>query len=160
MRQTRYGGNPKSCWALGFRGDTWVGSNSNHGAGDANVKGTVQANDGSVQPGTGQEVDITLEDSSAVVDAVVVGGPGAYNTYRTGAFLPPRLEHHQHSIPPFDSGHRLPPVSYWYACYHIDPGGALPEVPQVLDVPVAAGAVFAAWLFVTHRRRKVDAALD
>jgi hypothetical protein len=45
-------------------------------------------------------------------------------------------------------------VRYWYACYHVDPQPALPEVPMTLEVPLAGGAIFAAYIFVQHRRRK------
>jgi hypothetical protein len=148
-------GNPKSCWAIGLRGDTRVGSNSNLGAGDVNVAGTVKTNEGVVEPGMGQEVDITITGpSNVVVDAVVVDSGNRHNTYRSLKFLPPTLAPDQHYIPPFNIIHRVPTIQYWFACYHVDPATTLPDVPRVLEVPLAGGAVFAAWLFVHRRRRK------
>jgi hypothetical protein len=154
-----FGGNPKACRALGYRGDTWVGSNSGHGAGDPEVAGRVQNNDGPVQPGYGQEVDLGMRGvPGVVVDAVVVGGAGWYNTYRDHADLPPGRGSQQHYIPPFDGDHHVSWVSYWFTCYHVDPQPALPEVPQTLEVPLAGGAIFAAFMFVQHRRRKAVSA--
>jgi hypothetical protein len=150
-----YGRDPRSCWAMGLRGDTRVGSRSGSSAGDANVTGTVQTNVGRVQPGTGQEFDVAITGPSPiVVDAVVVGGYDRYNTYRLPWLLPPRLEPDQHYIAPLSNGFKVPTISYWFACYHVEPGTALPEVPQALDVPVAGGVIFAAWWLVHRKRRK------
>ncbi len=154
-----YGRDPRSCWALGFRGDTRVGSSWGGSAGDANVVGTVKTNEGRVEPGTGQELDVAITGpSTVVVDAVVVGGDDRYNTYRNPRFLPPTLEPDQHYIAPVNDNFTVPPISYWFTCYHIGPGTALPEVPQALDVPAAAGVIFAAWWLVQRRRRKESAA--
>jgi len=148
------GGNPKACSAIDLRADTRVGSSSNSGSSDVNVGGTVKTNEGLVQLGTGQEVDIAIKGlSTVVVDAVVVGGGNGYNTYRSSKFLPPTLQPDLHYIPPFNSVHKVPTISYWFACYHINPGTALPEVPQALDLPLAGGAIFATWMFVNRRRR-------
>lgn len=148
-------GNPTSCWAIGLRGDTRVGSSSDLDASDVNVAGTVKTNEGVVQPGTGQEVDIAITGpSTVVVDAVVVDSGNRHNTYRSFKFLPPTLEPDQHYIPPFNIIHSVPGIGYWFACYHLDPATSLPEVPQALDVPLAGGAIFAAWIFVHRRRRK------
>jgi hypothetical protein len=147
--------HPRSCWAIGFRGDTRVGSRSDFSKSDANVAGTVKTNGGPIEPGTGQEVDIAITGPpTVVVDAVVVGGRHGHNTYRDAKFLPPMLQPDQHYIPPFNVFHGVQTIRYWFACYHIDPGTALPEVPQVLDVPLAGGAIFAAWMVVQRRRRK------
>ncbi|HEX4433256.1 MAG TPA: hypothetical protein VH012_00405 [Acidimicrobiales bacterium] len=154
-----HGNDPKTCRALGYGGDTWVGSNAGHGATDSELAGTVQTNDGTVQPGTGQEVDLAMKGfPGAVVDAVVVGGDAWYNTYKDHGSLPPGRGARQHYIPPLDGGQKVSWVSYWYACYHVDPQPALPEVPQALEVPLAGGAIFAAYLFVQHRRRKAASA--
>jgi len=152
---TTVGRDPKTCSAIGRRADTWVGSSSSSSASDVNVAGTVKTNEGLVQPGTGQEVDIAIKGpSTVVVDAVVVGGVYEYNKYRRARFLPPTLQPDQHYIPPFDFSHRVPTINYWFTCYHIEPGTALPEFPQALDVPLAGGAIFAVWMFVQRRRRK------
>jgi hypothetical protein len=150
-----FGRDPRTCGALGFHGDSRVGSRSGGGAGDANVTGTVQTNEGRFQPGTGQELDVAITGTSTVVvDAVVVGGDDRYNRYRLPWLLPPRLEPDQHYIPPLGNNFKVPAISYWFACYHVEPGTALPEVPQVLEVPVAGGAIFAGWWLVHRRRRK------
>ena len=65
-------GNVTTCAAIGFSSDTMVGSSSNGDASDTNVLGTVATNAGSVQPGTGQEVDISITGSNIVIDAVMV----------------------------------------------------------------------------------------
>jgi hypothetical protein len=149
------GGNPKTCRALGFGGDTWVGSNSGHGGSDFALAGTVGNNNGPVQPGYGQEVDLATNGvPGVVVDALVVGGAGWYNTYRNHVDLPPGRGSQQHYIPPLDGDHHVSWVSYWYTCYHVDPQPALPEVPSALEVPLAGGAIFAAFMFVQHRRRR------
>jgi hypothetical protein len=154
-----FGGDPKTCRALGFRGDSWVGSNSNHGAGDPALVGTVTDNDGPVQSGYGQEVDLGMRGiPGVVVDAVVVGGAGWYNTYKNHAYLPPGRDSGQHYIPPLDGGHHVSWVSYWFTCYHVDPQSVLPEAPVALEVPLAGGAIFAAYMVVQHRRRKAVSA--
>jgi hypothetical protein len=121
-----------------------------------NVAGSVKPNGGPIEPGTGQEVDIAITGpSTVVVDAVVVGGRNDHNTYRDSQFLPPMLQPDQHYIPPF-SFDSVPTVKYWFACYHTGPGTALPEFPQVLEVPLAGGAIFAAWMVVQRWRRKTS----
>jgi hypothetical protein len=149
------GRDPASCRAIGLRGDTRVGSSSGSSAGDANVTGTVKTNEGRVQPGTGQELDVAIAGpSTVVVDAVLVGSWFRFDTYRHPWLLPPRLEPDQHYIAPLGNDFKVPTISYWFACYHIEPATALPEVPQALDVPVAGGVIFAAWWLVHRRRRK------
>jgi hypothetical protein len=149
-------GNVTTCSAIGLGVDTMVGSSSNANAGDANVAGTVTANAGSVQPGSGQEVDIALAGTpgSVVIDAVVVKGGNGYNTYTNSTYLPPTLLPRQHYIPPRNNGGNVPTISHWFVCYHLDPGAMTPEVPVAILLPVAAGAGFAAWVFVSRRRRK------
>jgi hypothetical protein len=150
-----FGGNPKSCRELGFSGDTLLGSNSDHGAGDPALGGTVTDNVGPVQPGYGQEVDLSTKGiPGVVVDAVVVGGAGWYNTYRDPADLLPDRGSKQHYIPPLDGGHQVSWVSYWFACYHCDPPSVLAEAPLALEAPLAGGAIFAAYVVVQRRRRK------
>jgi hypothetical protein len=148
-------GSPKSCSSIGLRGDTRVGSYFGHGASDVNLEGTVKTNEGVIEPGTGQELDIALTGpSNVVVDAVVIAGGFRHNIYRNSRFLPPTLGPDQHYIAPFDIFHKVPGINYWFACYHVDPASALPEAPQVLEVPLAGGAILAAWMFVHRRRRR------
>jgi hypothetical protein len=136
-------------------GEADVGSNSGHGGSDFALAGTVGNNNGPVQPGYGQEVDLATNGvPGVVVDALVVGGAGWYNTYRNHVDLPPGRGSQQHYIPPLDGDHHVSWVSYWYTCYHVDPQPALPEVPSALEVPLAGGAIFAAFMFVQHRRRR------
>ena len=151
-------GSPKTCGSIGLRGDTQVGSTSDLDASDGNIAGTVTSNDGAVQPGVGQEVDLTISGSAnVVVDAVVIAGGYRYNIYRDAKYLPPTLGADQHYIPPFNIYGSVPGINYWFTCYHIDPASALPEVPQAVDVPLAAGAIFAAWVVFQRRRRKASA---
>ena len=155
-RATATQGHLRNCSTIGFRGDTRVGSQTNLSASDANVAGTVKPNGGLIDPGTGQEVDIAITGPpTVVVDAVVVGGRNDHSTYRGSQYLPPMLQPDQHYIPPplFDT---VPTIKYWFTCYHIEPGTALPEVPQVLSVPLAGGAIFAVWMVVQRRRRKTS----
>lgn len=152
-------GSPKTCGSIGLRGDTQVGSSPDQSASDANVAGTVKTNEGTVQRGTGQEVDIQITGTGdVVVDAVVVAGGFRHNIYRGSQSLPPALEPDQHYVAPFNIFHAVPGINYWFACYHLDPGGSLPEVPQAVEVPLAGGAIFAAWMFVQRRRRKASPA--
>jgi hypothetical protein len=150
-----FGSDPKTCRGLGFNGDILLGSDTDHDADDPALGGTVTDNDGSVQHGYGQEVDLgTKGIPDVVVDAVVVGGAGWYNTYRNPAYLPPGRGSKQHYIPPLDGDHHVSWVSYWYACYHVDPQSVLPEAPVAFEVPLAGGAIFAAFMVVQHRRRR------
>ena len=150
-----FGGNPRTCRSLGFRGDTLLGFNSDHGAGDPALVGTVTDNDGPVQPGYGQEVDLSTKSiPGVVIDTVVVGGAGWYNTYRNPAYLLPGRGSKQHYIPPLDGSHQVSWVSYWFACYHCDPPSVLPQAPLALEVPLAGGAIFAAYMVVQRRRHE------
>ena len=56
-----------------------MGSPSNTSASDAYVSGTVATNAGTVQPGVGQEVNVTIIGPNVVIDAVIVKGGQAYN---------------------------------------------------------------------------------
>ena len=140
-----------TCSAIGLSSDTLVGSTSNSDASDANVSGTVKTNEGLVKSGTGQEVDLAITGAS-IVDAVVVKGANGYNSYRNPNDLPPSLEPDQHYIPPFNNGGNMPTISHWFACYHIEPAAVTPEVPLVLALPLAGGAVFATWMLANRRR--------
>jgi hypothetical protein len=152
-------GSPRTCSSIGLRGDTQVGSSSDLDASDTNVTGVVKTNEGSVQPGKGQELDITVTGpADVVVDAVVVAGGFRHNIYRNPKYLPPAHPSDQHYIAPLNVYGAVPGINYWFTCYHIDPSGTLPDVPRVLEVPLAGGALFAAYLFVQRRRRKAPSA--
>lgn len=148
-------GNVTTCSAVGLSGDTVVGSSSNANAGDANISGTVAANASSVQPGSGQEVNIAVTGTpgTVVIDAVVIKGGNGYNTYTNPTYLPPMLQPRQHYIPALNNGGNVPTISHWFVCYHLDPGAMTPEVPAALMLPLVGGAAFAAWIFVSRRRR-------
>jgi hypothetical protein len=132
-----------------------VGSTSGSDAGDVNVLGTVKTNEGPVQPGTGQELDVAITGpATVVVDAVVVKGGITSNIYRRAEFLPPMLQPDQHYIAPLDWDNAVPGIRRWFACYHIEPPVATPEVPLALALPLAGGAIFGTWAFVSRRRRR------
>jgi Domain of unknown function (DUF5979) len=117
-RASFFSGNVTTCSALGYGGDTQLGSDNNSNASDGNVTGTVATNSGSVQPGVGQEVNVTIA-SEVVVDAVVVKGGDGYNVYSKASFLPPTLGSPQHYISPLNGGGNVPTISHWFVCYHL-----------------------------------------
>ncbi len=84
----------------------------------------------------------------------MVGGDFRYNSYRNPRLLPPRLEPDQHYIAPLDTRFKVPAISYWFTCYHVEPATALPEAPQALELPAAGAAILATWWFVHRRRRR------
>jgi hypothetical protein len=135
-RATMVSGNVTTCAGAGFAGDIQVGSSSNSNASDANISGVVKTNAGTTQPGTGQEVDITLLNGSAVIDAVIVKGGPAYNVYSDSAVLPPALGPDQHYISPLNPGGNVPTISHWFVCYSVEQPqtGAL-QVSKVVGAP-------------------------
>jgi hypothetical protein len=119
-RATFHDGNVTTCAAIGFGSDTQLPASPDNGDhSDANVSGVVKTNAGTVQPGTGQEVDITITGSNVLIDAVVVKGGNGYNEYTNPAVLPPQLPPDQHYIAPLNSGGQVPAVSHWFVCYHL-----------------------------------------
>jgi hypothetical protein len=113
--------------------------NANHA--DANVSGVVKTNAGSVQPGTGQELDVTLLADNVVVDAVIVKGGNGYNVYLGPDAVPPALQPDQHYIAPFNGGGNVPAISHWFVCYHVADGpvtGSL-SVKKIVDPFVGTG---------------------
>jgi hypothetical protein len=134
-RATFVVGNVTTCAEVGFASDTQIGSGTNASAADANVSGTVKANAGAVQPGRGQELDVTIIGANVVIDAVVVkGGPG-FNVYSAPAFLPPALSPDQHYIAPLNGGGNVPDIGHWFVCYHLTappPAGSLTVVKTVV----------------------------
>ena len=113
------GGNVVTCAGAGFPGTVQMGSPQNHNASDANVSGVVAPNSGTIKPGQGEEVNVTLVNPLAVIDAVVVKGGNGYNVYSTPSFLPPTLGPPQHYISPFNGGGNVPTISHWFVCYHL-----------------------------------------
>ena len=87
-------GNAVTCAQVGFAGANQLGAQGNATASDGNVTGTPAPNAGSIQPGTGEELNVTLLNPNAVIDAVVVKGGNGYNVYSNATFLPPTLPPH------------------------------------------------------------------
>ena len=80
-RATFVAGNVSLCAAAGFPLTTQVGAHGTSSGGDANVNGTVATNAGAIQPGVGEEVNVTITGADVVIDAVVVKGGHGYNVY-------------------------------------------------------------------------------
>ena len=118
-RAVFHDGNVVTCAGAGFPGTIQMGSPQNHDASDANVSGVVAPNSGTIQPGQGEEVNVTLVNPLAVIDAVVVKGGNGYNVYSNPSFLPPTLGPPQHYISPFNGGGNVPTISHWFVCYHL-----------------------------------------
>ena len=122
-RATFHEGNVVTCAGAGFPGRIQMGSPSNGNASDPNVSGTVAPNSGPIQPGQGQEVDVTITGVGVVIDAVVVKGGNGYNVYSNPQFLPPTLAPPQHYISPLNgpagSSGQVPEISHWFVCYHL-----------------------------------------
>ena len=122
-RAAFFDGNVTNCAAIGLASAIQVGAEGS--ASDANVRGTVKANAGTVQPGQGEEVNVTLLAAGVVIDAVVVKGGPAYNVYTDPTFLPPTLPPDQHYISPLNGGGNVPAISHWFVCYHLTTPPAL-----------------------------------
>jgi hypothetical protein len=139
-RASFFGGNVTTCAAIGFGSSIQVGSSSNSNAADANVSGEVETNAGTVNPGQGQELDVTITPAGVtagvVIDAVMVKGGNGYNVYTDPAVLPPTLAPDQHYISPFNNGGNIPTISHWFVCYHLGapPVGSL-SVFKVVQPP-------------------------
>jgi hypothetical protein len=112
-----FSGNVTTCAGAGFPGTIQVGGEGS--ASGTNVSGTVATNSGLIQPGVGQEVNVTLLNPAVVVNAVVVKGGPAYNVYSNPAFLPPTLLAPQHYISPLNGGGNVPDIGHWFVCYHL-----------------------------------------
>ena len=83
------------------------------------MAGVVAPNSGTIKPGQGEEVNVTLVNPAAVIDAVVVKGGNGHNVYLNPSFLPPTLGSPQHYISPFNGGGNVPTISHWFVCYHL-----------------------------------------
>jgi len=150
-RATYYTGDVHSCAAVGFPGDTQVGTYGLKAA-DKYVAGVVYPNFGSIQPGHGQEVDVAIRSgapSNLVVDAVVTVGAYSYNVYHNQKYLPPALKAPQHYITPFDDKGYVPMVWHWFICYHLGN-----QIPVGTIGGVGLAAIAGLGLVVWQRRRR------
>ena len=132
--------NATTCADVGLADSTQIGADGNDPDADSNVSGEVTENDGSVQPGTGEELNVTLLTDFVVIDAVVVKGGNGFNVYENPTFLPPTLGPPQHYIAPLNGGGNVPGLSHWFVCYH--EAGSL-EISKTLLDPVDPTAVVA-----------------
>jgi hypothetical protein len=130
-----FSGNVTTCAGAGFPGTIQVGGEGS--ASGTNVSGTVGTNSGLIQPGVGQEVNVTLLNPAVVVNAVVVKGGPSYNVYSNPAFLPPTLLAPQHYISPLNGGGNVPAISHWFVCYHLGtpPAAGSISVAKVVIAP-------------------------
>jgi Domain of unknown function (DUF5979) len=115
---------------VGFPDSIQVGAVRNNSAGDGNVTGTPGPNTGPIHTGQGEELNVTINGTGVVIDAVVVKGGDGYNVYSDPAVLPPALASPQHYISPFTGGGNVPALSHWFVCYHL----ATPPPPGSLTV--------------------------
>src|SRR4051812_35860418 len=118
IRASFQDGNAVVCAQVGFPGDDQLGALRNNSASDGNVAGSAAVNSGTIQPGQGEEVDVTVSNQNVVVDAVVVKGGNGYNVYPLPGgpppILPPALPPPQHYIAPFNGGGNVPALSHWF----------------------------------------------
>jgi hypothetical protein len=138
-RATFTAGNVTRCGNVGLGSDVQVGTTGS-ATGPRGVA-TVQTNTGPIRPGKGEELNITVNPSVAiVVDAVIVKGGNGYNTYKDPAVLPPTLPSPQHYIAPLTVGGNVPDISHWIVCLHavVPPPSATLRVLKVV-IPPASG---------------------
>jgi len=133
-RAVFHAGNVTTCEDVGLGDDSTIGADGNGSDSDANLSGEVVENAGSIQPGTGEELNLTIEsDANVVIDAVVVKGGNGYNVYSDPSVLPPALDPPQHYIAPLNNGGQVPALSHWFVCYHIET--AIAVVKKVVPLP-------------------------
>jgi hypothetical protein len=137
-RATFHDGNATTCEDVGFPDSTQVGADGNGSADDDNVSGEVSENAGSIQPGTGEELNVSIASDAVVIDAVVVKGGNGYNVYSDPSVLPPALDPPQHYISPLNGGGNVPAISHWFVCYHTV---AALEVTKTVLPPIDETAV-------------------
>jgi len=136
--------NVTTCEGAGFGDSTQMPDPTSASSdADANVSAVVSTNSGPVQPGQGQEVDVTIINPLVVVDAVVVKGGNGYNVYEDSNVLPPALQPLQHYISPLNNGGNVPAISHYFVCYHL---GEVPltgslEISKFVVPPVDGTAV-------------------
>jgi len=149
-RATLVPGNSTTCSQVGApAGDAFIGSESNSSSGD--VSGVVKPNSGPIHPGQGSELDVTLSNNAATIDAVVVKGGNSANVYTNKQFLPPQLPPDQHYISPFTGNNQVPAVSHWFVCYKASGTSDLPVgAPGIFGLAAVAGIGLA----VSTRRRR------
>ena len=100
-------------------------------------------NAGTIQPGQGQELNVTITPAGVtagvVIDAVIVKGGDGYNVYSNPAFLPPTLGPPQHYISPLTGRlgfGNVPNISHWFICYRLvtpPPSGSLTVRKTVIE---------------------------
>jgi hypothetical protein len=141
-RAVFHDGNVDLCSGVGFPASDQLGALGNNTASDGNVSGTPAPNNGSIQPGQGEELNVTVLNPDVVIDAVVVKGGNGYNVYPNPAapppILPPGLPPPQHYISPFNGGGNVPELSHWFVCYHLTtppPVGSLTVRKTVIAPP-------------------------
>jgi hypothetical protein len=131
-------GNTGTCAAVGFASAVQLSASGNTSESDGDVTVTATANTGPVQPGKGEELDVTITKPTVVVDAVVVKGGPAYNLYSNPAVLPPALPAPQHYIAPVNGAGNVPDIGHWFVCYHLTtpmPPGSLTVVETIIEPP-------------------------
>jgi hypothetical protein len=134
-----------TCAQIGLdnEGEMQVGADD-ASASDDNVSGVVKTNQNpDQQPGTGEELDVTILTPTVVIDAIVVKGGNGYNQYDTEAVLPPALQPDQHYISPLNNGGKVPAISHWFVCYHLgeEPLTGSLKISKTVTDPKSATAV-------------------
>jgi hypothetical protein len=159
-RAVFYPGNVTTCGGVGLGSDKQIGAEGNRSAGNGSVSGTAKTNAGSVQPGTGEELDVATVGDTAV-HAVVIHGGNGYNKYANADSLPPRLQPDQHYIAPLTNGGNVPTLSHWFVCYADASGTPVPAgtlgmfgITGLAAVGLALGALS------SRRRRRYAKAID
>jgi Domain of unknown function (DUF5979) len=118
-RAAFHDGNAVTCAQAGITTSTdQVGAHGDASASDGNVAGVPAPNTGPIQPGQGEELNVSVV-PDVVVDGVVVKGGNGYNVYSNPQVLPPTLPPPQHYISPFNGGGNVPDLSHWFVCYHL-----------------------------------------
>ena len=72
---------------VGFPDSIQVGAIGDNSASDGNVTGTPGPNTGPINTGQGEELNVTINGTGVVIDAVVVKGGDGYNVYSDPAVL-------------------------------------------------------------------------
>jgi hypothetical protein len=131
-------GNAGRCGEVGFPAAVQVSESGDTSDSDGNVSGTAVPNAGATQPGKGEELNVTVTNPNAIVDAVVVKGGPAHNVYSSAAVLPSTLPAPQHYIAPLNGGGNVPDIGHWFLCYHLatpPPAGSLTVENTDVDPP-------------------------
>jgi len=117
---------------------------------------SVVTNAGTVQTGTGTELDVSFNPASDstlyTVQAIIVANSGSYNVYYPPE-TPPTLGSPQHYIAPLSTLGAVPNIVKWNICFTTAPPPVTPEVSIAVALPIAGAAIFGVALFA-HRRRR------